>query len=283
MTPMFRWGYPIERVAIKKKTRTPAPELSTGRPLILTGLIDVWPALKSWRPAYLSRQMGSAPLTVDGETLSAATLFERLHQNQTTTQPYLHNYYLEEHVPHLAADVAPMPACLADNYLWQETFPKHPLTRKGRIGLFIGGRGSAFPVLHRDNFHTNAFIFQIHGTKRVWLYAPDQTPFLYVNSETPTHSTIQAPHLLDEKRYPKFAETTPYTATLAPGEALFVPNDWWHATYMEELSISVSVNHIHAVNFQLFAKDCLAHWRQSSRLTAWLRYTRLRLAAARLR
>ncbi len=280
---MFRWGYAIDRVTIKKKARTPASELSAGRPVILTGLIDGWPALKRWQPDYLIQQMGTTELTVDGETLSAANLFHRLNQNQTATMPYLHNYYLEEHLPQLAADVAPMPAFLNHNYLWHKTFPKHPLTRKGRIGLFIGGHGSAFPVLHRDNFHTNAFIFQIQGTKRVWLYAPDQAPFLYVNPEVPTHSTIEAPHQLDEKRYPKFAETTPYTATLAPGEVLFVPSDWWHATYMETLSISVSVNHVDAGNFERFAAACLAHWRQSSRLTARLRYLRLRFAAARLR
>lgn len=280
---MFRWGYPIARVTLKKKARTPAPEFSAGRPLIVTGLIDSWPALNTWRPDYLIEHMGTAALQVGDETLSPTALFERLQPDERETTPYLHNYYLEEHLPQLLADVAPMPPCIADNYLWHEAFPKHPLSRKGRIGLFIGGRGSAFPVLHRDNFHTNAFIFQILGTKRVWLYAPDQAPYLYVNAEVPTHSSIEAPHLLDEKRYPKFAETTPHTAILAPGEVLFVPDDWWHVTYMEELSISVSVNHVHAVNFNGFAAACREHWHQTSRLTAWLRYTRLRLAAARIR
>ncbi|CAM2006011.1 cupin-like domain-containing protein [Acanthopleuribacter pedis] len=278
----MRTGDPIERVGTLDKDVFLEEYAEVGRPLIITDLIEAWPARHDWNPEYLIERCGDHRFNLDNQNFTAETLFTRLTQPGEAPTPYLHNHYLEEQLPHLPADVTPMPELLRDNWLWHPRLPRHPLSRKGRIGLFIGGPGSAFPVLHRDNFHTHAFIFQIYGTKRVWLYHPNQSEFLYVHPLIPCHSTIEAPHQLDRTRYPDFAKAKPLTATLAPGETLFVPDNWWHATYMEDLSISLSLNMLNHTNFKGFAADCRREWQRVSPIKAWLRYLRLRAFAARV-
>jgi hypothetical protein len=72
------------------------------------------------------------------------------------------------------------------------------------------------------------------GRKRFTFFPPDQLPNLYVGSldlapgGLPTSVVkLSAPDL---ERYPRFAQAlaAAETATLEPGDAVFIPNMWWH-------------------------------------------------------
>ncbi len=45
------------------------------------------------------------------------------------------------------------------------------------------------------------------------------------------------------------------TATLRPGETVFVPSGWWHTTLMDETSIAVTWNLAEASNWTNFVAD----------------------------
>ena len=93
-------------------------------------------------------------------------------------------------------------------------------------------------------------LLQITGTKRLTLFAPQHSGRLYEShipeaelsyregeerlvKETLLDSTsmvmspvdIKSPNL---ERFPKFAEATPMTCEIGPGDILFLPSFWWH-------------------------------------------------------
>lgn len=74
----------------------------------------------------------------------------------------------------------------------------------------------------------------VAGTRRFTLFPPEQIANLYVGplDLTPAGQAISLVdfHHPDEERFPKFKYALEHamTATLAPGDALFIPSMWWH-------------------------------------------------------
>ena len=105
-----------------------------------------------------------------------------------------------------------------------------------RWELLFGKPGSTFPVLHWDVKHYHAFICQLYGRKAVVAFPPDQTRYLYPKLDTPNQSQIPVGQDFDPDDFPKLREATGASATLGPGDMLFIPSGWWHA--VENTSIS---------------------------------------------
>lgn len=81
------------------------------------------------------------------------------------------------------------------------------------------------------------FLIQVTGQKKAVLYSPGDVPYLYLEGDKSRVFDIDSPDL---QRYPKFAEATPYTCIMEPGDVLFIPALWFHN--MTALDFSVSVN-----------------------------------------
>jgi hypothetical protein len=84
------------------------------------------------------------------------------------------------------------------------------------------------------HLHQHAMIFQIHGRKRVLLYAPRDADRLY------SYPVRRSPHFQtsqvefdrpDFEKFPLLRGTYLYETILEPGDALFVPIHWWHGVY----------------------------------------------------
>lgn len=119
-----------------------------------------------------------------------------------------------------------------------------PHVHRGAIEypLFIG-RDTSTPGHYHAYQH--ALICQVHGRKRVILYPPEDSPFLYplpVLRETrhiqSSEVDFSAPDLA---RFPKLASTHPREAILEPGDALFIPVHFWHAVYGIGLVMSANL------------------------------------------
>jgi hypothetical protein len=105
--------------------------------------------------------------------------------------------------------------------------------------LWLGPRGSISP-LHYD-IAAN-FFCQVSGAKRMVLFPPDQTAYLY-----PFPATSQIPHMsqvdinnLDRSKFPDFTKATATDALIGPGDILLLPAQWWHQVH--SLSMCMSVN-----------------------------------------
>jgi ribosomal protein L16 Arg81 hydroxylase len=103
-----------------------------------------------------------------------------------------------------------------------------------QVFLWLGPEGTVTP-LHHDVM--NILFVQVFGRKRVILFDPLQTPYLY--NDDGVYSQID-PLSVDHSRFPLYREAESRTLILNPGEALFIPAGYWHHVEALEPSANVS-------------------------------------------
>ncbi|KAM6080677.1 jmjC domain-containing protein 8 isoform 2-T2 [Theristicus caerulescens] len=92
----------------------------------------------------------------------------------------------------------------------------------------IAGSGSGVPF----HWHGPGFSEVIFGRKRWFLYPPDKTPHFHPNETTLAWLHRTYPTLPPAER--------PLECTLRPGEVLYFPDRWWHATLNLDTSVFIS-------------------------------------------
>jgi ribosomal protein L16 Arg81 hydroxylase len=121
-------------------------------------------------------------------------------------------------------------------------------TRYFSAGLMIGTRNSQ-TRLHYDFLDSHAYLAQIVGTKRCWLFSPSDSAALYKGTVN-----LDAP---DFEKFPLFRNATVYECTLKPGELLFIPSRWWHHVVNLEKSLTVNYNFFNRTNFGAYVTQLL--------------------------
>lgn len=241
------------------------------RPVIVTDVLRNWPAMRRWTPEFFQREFGKlkfayygADYDQEGASGPSSSQFilsdyidRVLSSSEDRPVPYLRNKILVEVFPSLMKDIEPLPEYLFPNWIGERFLVGHVrkmLNRGAAIELFIGGKGSAFPVLHYDGGGAHAFLMQVYGRKEFTVYAPEQEPFLYPNPEQSNLSLIRDINRADLSQYPLFSRAVPTTFILEPGELLFVPSHWWHTTRMLTPSITLAVNVLNQSNWHELMK-----------------------------
>lgn len=92
----------------------------------------------------------------------------------------------------------------------------------------IAGPGTGVPF----HWHGPGYSEVIYGRKRWFLYPPDQQPHFHPNRTTLSWLTETYPHLPEEE--------APLECTIRPGEVLYFPDRWWHATLNLDTSVFIS-------------------------------------------
>uniref|UniRef100_A0A8B9G5A0 Jumonji domain containing 8 n=1 Tax=Amazona collaria TaxID=241587 RepID=A0A8B9G5A0_9PSIT len=92
----------------------------------------------------------------------------------------------------------------------------------------IAGSGSGVPF----HWHGPGFSEVIFGRKRWFLYPPEKTPHFHPNETTLAWLHHTYPTLPPAER--------PLECTLRPGEVLYFPARWWHATLNLDTSVFIS-------------------------------------------
>jgi hypothetical protein len=212
-------------------------------PVLLSGELEGWPALKRWKPDYLSSKIGKAEVEVQArrsedpdferrmgahrERLPFAEFIERV-ASEGGNDLYLTAYNSASN----EAALAPLNEDLGS--LDKLLDPSDP---RARGMMWIGGRGT-FTPLHHDL--TNNLLLQIVGRKRLLMVAPLATPRLY--NDHHVYSEIRdllEPGILS--RYPMLEGLYVHQLILNPGDALFIPLGWWHQ--VSSLDFSVTITH----------------------------------------
>lgn len=102
--------------------------------------------------------------------------------------------------------------------------PKHT----SALSFGLAGPGTGVPF----HFHGPGFAETIYGRKRWFLTEPDVRPEFH-----PNKTTLQ--WFFED--YPKVKEQIKlYECTLRPGEAIYFPDKWWHATLNLDTSVFIS-------------------------------------------
>ena len=221
------------------------------KPVIITGAINNWKALSLWNADYLNTALGDKKVNVavsktktfqgtieDGfakidEPMKFSEFINLLELNRNSIDIY---YYLQQSsipilFPELVKDIDYPIYC--DNKLINNNI----------VNIWLGSGGNISP-LHYDQYDN--LLAQVRGRKRIVLFEPKQTAFLYpfpVDSKIYHLSQIDIdrPNL---KQFPDFIKSRSCECTLEPGEILFIPTFWWHQVYTldDEKFPTISVN-----------------------------------------
>ncbi|XP_069762310.1 jmjC domain-containing protein 8 isoform X3 [Narcine bancroftii] len=92
----------------------------------------------------------------------------------------------------------------------------------------IAGAGTGVPF----HWHGPGYSEIIYGRKHWLLYPPDKTPEFHPNRTTLSWILDTYPYLSEEDK--------PLECTIHPGEILYFPNHWWHATLNIDTSVFIS-------------------------------------------
>lgn len=208
------------------------------KPVVIENLAENWPAYKKWDFEYFRETAGDVVVPLyDGKPakgrqnshgpamkLPFKDYIEILKKGPTDLRMFFFN--LLQNCPELIKDFQ-----YPD--LGIKFFKKLPV-------LFVGGEGSKV-VMHYDMDLANNFHFNFVGKKRIILYPPDQTDFLYKVPYSIVSMEIINMDKPDFEKYPALAIAKGYETVLGHGEALYIPSEWWHFIKYETACLSLTL------------------------------------------
>lgn len=196
------------------------------KPVLVTGVVSEWKAFSKWNIKYLKSVVGHKSIPIkrmhNGNYVDARTETMRFsdYLDIVINKPIKdERYYLSE-----------QPV----NNIFQEitkdfNVPEYIQSDEYKTVCYMGSN-----VYSQIHFHPygNALLCVVSGTKRVKLFAPDQTPYLYqkfnfskINSEP-----------VDLKKFPLYKKARYLELEVKAGEMLFFPIYWWHGVETEAFS-----------------------------------------------
>jgi hypothetical protein len=203
----------------------------TSKPFLVKGFTSKWRAHTLWQdPDYFKGVAGDRLVPVkrmqNGSYRGAPTSQMKLsdYLDAVSKAPvgsdrlYFSETPLDRTLPELLADI--------------ETPP------------YVGGNDHASviyfgnDVFSQIHYHAygKALLCQITGHKRVTLFAPDQSKYLY---PVWNFSGIDC-FPVDLQKYPKYARATGYECLVEAGDLLYIPIYWWHGVHTPELSAAIT-------------------------------------------
>ncbi len=227
----------IERVKTISKEDFYNNYVQKQKPLVIEKLAEGWPALEKWRFEYIREVAGDKTVPLyDNRPVSHEDGFNQAHAEMkmseyldmleagpTDYRIFLYNLMKE----------APV---LQQDFNWPDMGLK---LIKQLPMLFFGGENSKV-FTHYDIDYSNIFHFHFHGKKRCILFAPSQTPYLY---KVP-HSLISREDIdfdnPDFEKWPALEHAEGLVADLEHGEALYMPEGYWH--YMKYVTPGFSMS-----------------------------------------
>ncbi len=227
---------PIQRRTGLSPESFAAEFLAPMTPVVFTDLMADWPARQKWTIEYFKSNYGQLRVPVVSNNyskpgkgymeadriISFKEYLEIIEAGPTDLRIFLWN--ILRVAPDLRHDFS-VPTIM-DGFVNELPF------------MFFGGQGSKV-ALHYDIDMSHVFLNQIHGRKRVMLFAPDQSRHLYRHPFTvASYVDLNNP---DFKRFPALAKVKGYEITLNPGETLFMPSGFWHYIEYTDGGYSISL------------------------------------------
>ncbi len=211
----------------------------TNRPVIITGMLEHYPARTKWTLDYFAEHFGERMVEVQfGRDADPQYEMNSIaHKRQLKFGDYVelvrtsgssNDFYMT------ANNDSKNQASLKG--LWDDvgSLPEYLDDDPTRRGFFWFGPAGTITPLHHDL--TNNFMAQIMGRKRVRLVAPCELAKIYNHRHCFTELDARN---VDLARFPAMADVTIHDCVLEPGEILFLPVGWWH--HVEALDISVTL------------------------------------------
>lgn len=201
--------------------------IRAGLPLRVRTALD-WPEVH-WTLDEWGQREGAMVLRHDPRTGAAQTLNDLLHADVDLPARF------SAGIPYTGGSRVP-PAWEARFRLAQ--FADTPFSP---AQLWFGkiGREILVTPLHCDA--ENSFLAQVHGSKRVRLFPPQEAQNVYAlaafNTFQPCRVDADAPDL---RRFPRFADARFVDVSIEAGDLLLIPTGWFHCVWAEGITLSIS-------------------------------------------
>ena len=232
--------------------------ISTYRPAIFRGLVKDWPVVQLAKRS--SHELLQYLADHDSGTDVDAIMLRPEHQGRVFYNDAVDGFnFIKNRLPLTKvleqlfryAQFPTPPSVAVQSALMSECLPslmlEHPmpvLADEVAPRIWVGNKITT--PTHIDGSDNIACV--VSGRRQFVLFPPEQIANLYIGplDFAPTPSPISMVNLRepDLERYPKFAEALKHaqTAILEPGDAIFIPNLWWH--HVESLDqINILMNY----------------------------------------
>jgi hypothetical protein len=246
---------PRSRAAFEREFEAPA------LPVVFTRLAADWPAVARWDPqrdglAHLAQLAEDAPVEVMLSTNGCFSGSTRDHKptgmlfgealeravKPSAGAPPSQNIYLAQAPLQRTGSPQPQPLAplLAD--LPAEPPCCVPAAKLASTSLWLSGWRGSCGSIHYDCFHN--LLVVLAGKKDVMMWSPAETPSMYpqqVGGEAGNHSELDIAYPTPE-RHPRFpaALQRAISVTLLAGDALFIPEGFWHQVNSHGTTIAVN-------------------------------------------
>ncbi|WP_249384144.1 cupin-like domain-containing protein [Chitinivorax sp. B] len=215
------------------------------RPVIITGMMEDWPAMQKWNFDYFRQHFGDREVEVQtGRNQDAQYEINcTQHKQPMRFADYVNmvegagktnDFYMT------ANNSSQNKTALRDLWADIRVIPEYLNTQSPDDGFFWFGPAGTLTPFHHDL--TNNFMAQVMGSKRVLLVPACEVANMYNHLHCFTEVDGGA---IDYARFPQMRHAQVLECTLSPGEILFLPVGCWH--YVEGLEPSVTMSFI---NFQ---------------------------------
>lgn len=212
----------------------------TNRPVIITGMLENWPARQHWSLDYFDQLLGEQIVEVQARRNQDEhyEINSQEHKETCKFSEFIHRVRTAGHSNdvYMTANNSGRNR-LALRSLWRDIglideYLEHQSEQDGFF--WLGPAGTRTPF-HHDL--TNNFMAQIIGRKRVKIIPACEVKNLYNHKHCYTH--VEG-HSIDVDRFPAMKDTQVLECVLEPGELLFLPVGCWH--YVEALDVSVTMS-----------------------------------------
>lgn len=264
------------------------------RPVLITGLMDSWPAMEKWKLDNFVQQYRDVPLKTNGRCSKGRRFRLRCFDFLAYCDGWNGEKPLYVFDKKLVMDVCPE---ITKDYTVPEYFtPSDDLfelmdegDRPDYRWLLLGPNGSGSPF-HQDPHGSSAWNAVIEGVKRVSFYPPDYIPpgidedlidsDYYAGDDTVEWYRNRMPRLLkkghsnteadfereasirrslnsakDKRERSALNDRPPIEVTVRRGEVLFIPSGWWHQVQNWGHTIAVTQNFCSTITFPRVAED----------------------------
>lgn len=227
----------VDRIKNISKSEFVQNYVKPQKPLVIENLVDDWPAVQKWSFDYFKEKVGDkiVPLYDDRPVdyndgfneahakMKMSDYIKLLQKEPTKYRIFLYNVLKE--VPELQEDFA---------------FPKVGLNLlKSLPMLFFGGEDS-HTFMHHDIDLANILHFHFQGEKECILFPYQEKKHLYkVPHSLITHESIDFSNP-DFDQWPALKYAKGFKAELKHGEALYMPEGYWH--YMKYVTPGFSMS-----------------------------------------
>lgn len=236
---------PIREIGAVDRARFDAELQPAGEPVVLRGLAAEWPAVQAAKAGdaalvdYLGAKAHDKPVAaIVGAPEIAGRFFYtpdlsalNFTRGLSPLRPFLDRLLRDrEHPGPYAMAIQSIEAReLVPGFDRENAIDLVDAAVEPRLWL-----GNAIRVATHYDLQENIGIV-VAGRRRFTLFPPDQVANLYMGplELTPAGTPVSLvdPAAPDLERFPRFAQAAAHaqTATLEPGDAIYIPFHWWHA------------------------------------------------------